>query len=311
MPATLGKERYISGEGSLTRDGATVTRTFEVDGETDPRQALADLAGNLFSIDGILGVWAQEIEIEIEEDGKGGTQLLASITYAPNQGEGNQDEATGENWEWDMVAQTRHINAVKEAADQLTWRSDIGGAGLTTGENYTTAIGVNGDTVEGVDVYRPRGALRVTKWYDDTVVDATFRQNLYDLQNTVNNAAWFDWGPREVLFLGSRIVNNYNTERTQVTLNFLFGRTVDGQVFDVFDTDPTIGFEFTTVTVGEGVPKKIYPWQYLWFQFERLLVPDSLGAPTEWKEVEGIRSVNLATVYEQSNFTTGFGLSGP
>ena len=75
-------------------------------------------------------------------------------------------------------------------------------AATGTAPNQNKAIGVDGDSVAGVDVIVP--ALQWTETYDvpSTYVTAAYIKGVAALTGTVNNAAFRSFHPGEVLFAG-------------------------------------------------------------------------------------------------------------
>lgn len=184
----------------------------------------------------------------------------------------------GEIWEFSIASQQTHITSVKHESKQLHY---------PTAANVGTAIGVDGEQIQGVDVYRPLGTLRVSKRINASTYSPSFRRNLYRAQNRVNSGNWFDWSAGEVLFLGAEI-EPIKSNEWRVTYNFLFA-DYPGP---------------TAITLADGSQVNVAnrPWEYLWLRF---------GSKT----VDGVKqktalSAHIASVYEFFNFSS-FQLQGP
>lgn len=296
------KELFNSRLVGITKDGITTKEVYHITDESDPYSVTGlPVIGSAHPT--LLLSFLKTTNIKpVEAD----STLLLTLTYGPSDSNNPNQNENGEVWEWDMQAQTTHINAVREASLQKTWDNK----GNVNAE-VTTVIGADGSTSRGVDVFRPTGALRVTKEYDKaTVCDLAFRQTRYDMQNTVNDGVWFDWVEREVLFLGSRIRISEVDESASVAYNFLFGRKKTApNNYTIFKQDPDAqalpGSAYQTVDIGD-----VYPFQEIWTEFGEIKVPISVDPLGERVKLKGMLSVNKATVYEQSDFTA-LGLGGP
>lgn len=119
----------------------------------------------------------------------------------------------GEIWEWDLAAQTTHIAAVTDPAKQVHY---------PTAYNTGAAIGVDGDSVNGVDVYRPGMSLKVSKHFTGGNLYAEL-QTIQALLNKTNSGAWKYYKAGEVLFIGAP-VRKIKSEDWLVEYNFLIAR---------------------------------------------------------------------------------------
>ena len=163
------------------------------------------------------------------------------LTYDPPEvTSGTNDNS--ETWVWENLSQTTHIDSVPDTEDQLSWDAEH-----PEGANLTTVLGQDGDNVKGADVYRPTGALRVSKYYDRALITPSFRKNLYNSQNHVNESAWKDWEKGEILFLGSRIQFDLTQATAQVDFNFLYGVRKSGVSYKVFIDEPRTNLAFISV----------------------------------------------------------------
>lgn len=186
-----------------------------------------------------------------------------------------------ENWEWDISSQQVNIRSVRDPSYALH---------LPATHDVGVVIGYNGDTVEGVDVYRPSVSLKVTKiWQGISQYD---RELLEVMTNTVNGSYWFGYNAGEVLFLGANIQRT--TEgMIQVTYNFLISRYVGPQ----------------SVLLADGsyvVLDQVKPFDYVWYRYTET----AGSAGTETVMQKGIESVHVAQVYDWTDFHL-LNLTGP
>lgn len=186
-----------------------------------------------------------------------------------------------EYWEWDMGSTQEHITSVKQPSYQIHYPSASAVVGV--------AIGVNGDEVEGTDVFRPLTSLRIRKIVSYITADGVSALN--NLQNTVNLYPWFGYLPGEVLFLGSRIANRPDGF-IDLEMSFLIRKTAPPATFVLFN--------------GSSVQVQAEAWDYLWLRYGNKPTYDG----TQSYRVSTIQSLHIARVYERANFAL-FGLAGP
>jgi hypothetical protein len=235
-------------------------------------------------------------------------RVHVTLNYAPadsTTSDQRQAQNTyGEIWEWVMTAQQTHITGAPEGAkfgDVLEWDHvsyDAERDGVATTNRLIGASGE--DEVEGVDVYRGTGALRVTKEYaNKATVTASLRQSFYELQAHVNSAAWKDWGQEEILYLGARV--RFQKITATVDHQFLFG--VSGDV-KARIAPSTYDEDLDSITMT-GVK----PFQYWWQEpMSRIVYPQGRGNPT--KKQTCPRNAKLAHTYPKGDFSI-LDLQGP
>jgi len=312
MAITL-EERITSRATTVNIDGVGMKEIYHVkDGGNDPYSILGDLSAIGSAHPTVAFSTLESIGVKRVEAGSD----LLEVTYnytPPSKGDGAN--ANDEIWEWDLTSRTAHIDSVEniETAppgtfepNQLTYDAD----------NETTAkadrklnlIGVDGDNVKGVDVYRPTGSLRVTKTYSPiTAFDSADRAVIAAARNTTNDDTFVDWTAGEVLFLGARIRYSTVNNNAQVTYNFLFGASQTDVKFDVWKlTDPVVDASTAEVTLAT-----VLPFEYIWGDPVKKKVPVSLGDPDlGFKWEKHFQTINQATVYQPSDFDL-LGLVGP
>ena len=196
----------------------------------------------------------------------------------------------GETWQFDMSARNTLITSVEEASNQTVYNKD----NLSGGTTHEVAIGLEGANVKGANVFRPFGALRVTKYLPVTTVDQAFRQQLNAAQNTINESSWQDWLAREVLFLGSTVGYDFSTNITTVNYNFLFGNRRTDVKVDVFQ-EAYITNDIVEVTLGTVDPFQIIHYKYE--QINSLDTTNQVNVPTTY-----IIDAFKANVYSEYDF---------
>jgi len=211
-----------------------------------------------------------------------------TVTYGvPSRSGGAQD-----SWELDMTAGTERITQVKKE-DHQTHYDYTGlrppGATLTVG----TAIGLNGDDVDGVDIYTPKGSLSITEWKSSSEITDDYQRLLMDKAGTMNESTFGPWIAKEALFIGA-VISNTEGERVRVTFKFLISRKQTGIKFDVFKAT---GANKTEISVDkEG-------WDYLWTRTAKRLERESSLPEARSRTVTGILDVHVAQVYDTSDFS--------
>lgn len=236
-------------------------------------------------------------------------RVRVTLNYGPSDSSSqNQRQAQnqyGEIWEWTMTAQQVHITSAPEGDDYgpvQEWNQvDYPARENHPAETTNRIIGAKGDgEIEGTDVYRGTGALRVTKEYSSkSYIDSTLRKKFYKLQAHTNQAAWKDWDERELLYLGARI--RFGAVTGTVEHNFLFGEV---GATDVRIAPSTYDEDLLSFSISD-----IKPFQYLWQEpMERMVFPQGLGGPSHKQTCP--RNAKLAIVYPKGDFNE-LGLEGP
>ena len=205
------------------------------------------------------------------------------VQYVPYEVDARAD-INGEIWEFNWSGQQQHITS-----------TSLGQLHYPTWADTGWVIGVDGEEVQGCDVYRPTGTLKVSKKLTSYPNDSTMRDYM-DAVACVNSASMAHGiiQAGEALFTGVNVV----PVRRQVfllELNFLISRQMPAVTVTLMDGD----------TVG---PLTIGPWQYVWFRHQGKMADKEGGGKARQN---GIESVHVATVYESKNFTNIFALLGP
>ena len=92
---------------------------------------------------------------------------------------------------------TQHVNISKETIETYHW-------GTGDPPDYKGAIGVNGDSVEGVDITVPVFNFSETHYIPARLVTAAYKLILFYATGKTNNAAWKGLAEGEALFLGAQ-----------------------------------------------------------------------------------------------------------
>lgn len=129
---------------------------------------------------------------------------------------------------------------------------DVKSVDGVTAPNFGGAIGVNGDTVEGVSINVPQFTWTETHVFDYDYIPASYSAILYQLTGTVNATPfrWFAAG--EVLFLGASGSTRENENQE-----------LEWEIAYKFAASPNA----TGLTVGTitGISKR--GWDYLWIRY--------------------------------------------
>ena len=148
------------------------------------------------------------------------------------------------------------------------------------------AIGVDGDSVQGVDIVIP--ALTWTETYDvpSTYVTANYIKGLSRMTGTVNSAAFRSFAPREVLFLGASGSQDWDEKKGDGpwTLSYKF----------VASANAGPGATIPALTIGNitGIQKDGH--EYLWVRYEDNVENNSL--------IKEPKFVYVNKVYRETSF---------
>ena len=278
MPLTITElyETFDLTEGR--REGRweeELKRRFIIKGSDDPTSAvvrkLGPQRGERYAGDGSLTLYVISRSYKILKNGGAAGAVELNVTYGPAERLPSPTEAEDE-YELSTMAETVHI---EEALSQNAYPSDLNGVGR--------AVGVNGDKIDGVDIYVPKGTYTQTK---DRQLNAGYLRILQDLTGKVNRSPWKFWQPGEVLFLGA------NAKRKGDGIwrvQYSFSIQLNAQ---------------QSINASSGVLSFFKRgWEYLWF--ERAKTADGSGTAVEHK----IEVAHVAQVYDTREFSLlGLGL---
>ena len=258
-----------------TSDGVEAVRIYDVDHD-DPESVIVQWPHSV----GLQHPVFNELKLEEINAQMNDTRVRVVETYSIAN---TLENRFGETWEWNLNAQQTHITAVKNPSDQAHYPST---------KDAGSAIGVDGENVNGVDVYRPSQSLKVTRHVKETNLQAELN-TIQSMLNKVNVGGWKFYKQGEVLFIGGN-VRKTAPDDWLVEYNFLIARRQEGLTVTLLD-----GSEVTNLAIN--------PWDYVWYRHISEVHDDGMGN----KNVKrGVESVHIAKVYEYGNFGN-FNLKGP
>lgn len=276
------------------RASSTYQKSYKVFGTTDDTEVHADANARITST---LRGW--------QYPGKPDVQLIAesySVSYLGDDAwqvtisyektgadDDTQTEPFKRSRSFDTSGGTQHIT--QAAGGTVT---SVGSTVTTQGSerrypsnapSMNNAIGVDSQSVNGVDIVVP--ALTWTETYDvpDAYVTAAYIKSVAAITGTVNNAAFRTFAAGEVLFMGCSGSQEWDSDKGNgpwtLSYKFVASPNVTGQ---------TIG----TIT---GIEKKGH--EYLWVRYEDSVSSNEL--------VKKPKSVYINKVYRDGNFS-GLGI---
>lgn len=310
------EELFESREVTVSSNGFSETRTYHVKGEADPDEVALQLkpdigtAHPVFPYTILTGI---KITPEEADD-----LLKVEYSYEDQSSSGGGDNSRGRNsnnetWVFDMVSQSKTIDSVQYNQDpapdvgsyQTMYYIDNNGNPQAGRPSDTALIGYNDGSPVGIDVYRPSGSLRVNKLFNIAEITSQFRTDIYNMENTVNKAAWVDWDVEEVLFIGASISYDYVAQTASVDYNFLFGKTKTRK-FDVMQEGAVAAAQLGKVSIIQK------PFDHIWLRMPNSdMLEKVANNPAEGFEFKYFPlKVYLTKVYEVSDFDV-LGLVGP
>lgn len=226
-------ELFDSGRGGLTtNEDGTLTRDVDlkwlINGVTSYRQA-EDKGKQLAPLD-ITGHRRKSLRI----DSLGNTWWAVTASYAnvAIQDSGGDDDNNSDNngisntISIDTTGATEHITQAYSGPDK------VGQSGITgqlvyhrPGEqnqvpDYDGAIGVNGNTVTGVDKVVPVFNFTETWTFPSRWVVDNYIKTLYENTGKVNQTPWRIFNLGEVLFMGARLEITRGASMVPITFSF-------------------------------------------------------------------------------------------
>lgn len=289
-------ERAMSRTTSLTGDQCTLTREFLVFADAactipvaDPEEAAHEAELRTATAYPVPREWqfaygsahpstsfgsylVAQIDTRLEP---GSQNSVLTVTYH------NYQSPEYETWSFDIASEQRHITSVPDNSYIEHFPA----------LNYGTAINATSERVEGVDVFRSRMSIKVSKLYA-TLADVPYG-HIVNAASTVNSAAWVYWGVEQVLFLGAQITPTGVGSRQNVDYNFMVGP---------YQSPTVLLYDGSSVSLHSPGLAVVAPWDYVWFRY-RLGVDTGVprSNPTD---------VHVAQVYDLYDFSL-FGLAGP
>jgi hypothetical protein len=173
---------------------------------------------------------------------------------------------------FDGTGGTQHIQTSLATENQY---ADVAYVGAIP--NFKQSIGVNNESVEGVDITVPIFKLTFEYYPATALMTPDYIQNLMFLAGTTNDAAWKGFDKGEVLFLGCS-GQPRSLDDWQLLMHFLVSDNA---------TDLTVGG--ITVAQKSG-------WEYLWINFG--------NAVSGTKAIKKPLFAYCERVYDNADFTT-------
>ena len=302
MPVTRFIETSESRSATIQRIGKRAASTVTVDFlafGTAVDTEVHTYANTFFSTNRFYAIGGYTFMVEsytVEYQGDESFKVTATYTLdgsdLPNDGTAAADPLRRSR-SFDTSGATQHIT---QAESEFVYS-----ASGPTGPDQSNAIGVDGDSVAGVDVVTP--SLQWTETYDvpSWYVTASYIKTVASLTGTVNNGQFRTFQPGEVLFVGCNGNQQWDPEKGDGpwTLQYKFVASPNRGV----PTGAT-GPALPAITIGSisGVIKKGH--EYLWVRYE-----DQVGDNTLLKKP---KHVYVNQVYRETDFTQlGIGGTGP
>jgi hypothetical protein len=304
MPITLVEDNQSRSAtiARLGRRGRSVhQRSYKLFGSTDDIEVHAYL-NQVLTAQGLFwdypGAGDQRLQAESYSlEYLGGDAWHVTVDYVKEGGadDDSQTDPLRRSRSFDTSGGTQHITqglpVVINNVQQLERRYPATGANAAP--DQSGAIGVDGNSVQGVDIVVP--ALQWTETYDvpSVYVNTAYIKSLAKITGTVNNAPFRGFPADEVLFVGSSGSQDWDEEKGDGpwTLSFKFvqspnaGPSNSGQ--NPADTLPTL-------TIGSitGIAKKGH--EYLWVRYEDAVDDNNL--------IKKPRYVYVNPVYRREDF---------
>lgn len=220
--------------------------------------------------DGSLGIVAISREYEVlRATGSSGAMRLI-VKFGPPE---RLPVAQAEEAEYELSMMAETVKIEKSIPSQLHYPSGASGVG--------DLIGVNGDKIDGVDVYFPKGQYKETR--EINTLDSGYRKLLFQNAGTINASAWKGWAAGEVLFLGA-VATRKGRGKWKMVYSFAIQANTPQSIETNYGGAPAIQ-SFTKIG-----------WDYMWF--ERQQTANGAGTEIETK----IEAVHIAKVYPTFNF---------
>jgi hypothetical protein len=312
MPITLVEDNQ-SRSATITRLGrrgrSVHKRSYKLFGSTDDIEVHAYLNQEL-TAQGLFwdypGAGDQRLQAEsYSVEYLGGDAWHVTVDYVKEGGadDDNQTDPLRSSRSFDTGGGTQHITQAYPIQDSyniglLDFPVENGEkryprTGSNAAPTQKGAIGVDGNSVQGVDIVVP--ALQWTETYDVPAiyVSTNYIKSIASLTGTVNDAPFRGFPAGEVLFIGATGSQEWNEAKGDGPWNLSFkfvqspnaGPNTSGQ--NPTDTLPQISIGDIT-----GISKKGH--EYLWVRYEDNVESNAL--------IKRPRFVYVNSVYRQENF---------
>jgi hypothetical protein len=312
MPITLVEDSQSRSAtiARLGRRGRSVhQRSYKLFGSTDDIEVHAYLNQTLIS-QGLFwdypGAGDQRLQAESYSlEYLGGDAWHVTVDYVKEGGADDDSQANPlrRSRSFDTGGGTQHITqAIGSPAER---RYAEGG---DTAPNQFGAIGVDGDSVQGVDIVTP--ALQWTENYDvpAAYIDTNYVKSLANLTGTVNDAPFRGFPAGEVLFVGASGSQDWDEEKGDGpwSLSYKFVQSPNAGLNTAANvtgpTGPTDTLPALTIGSVTGIEKRGH--EYLWVRYE-----DAVNN-ISGQQVKRPRYVYVNPVYRQEDFSAlGIGVT--
>jgi hypothetical protein len=247
-------EDYLSRSFTLGKQAVRelIYHIFDTDDEDEAANLVRSVAPGIYkglSID------------SINADPEGGGKWKGYARYA--------NSATGNEYTFETGGGTQKIT---QSLGTTIYAGPYGEA-----PDFSGAIGVNGDSVEGVDVTVPAFEFTETHYFDDAIVTDSYKTTLFQLTGKINNATFKNRAAGEVLFLGAS-GSKRGDEKWGITYRFACSPNA------------------ASLSVGgiSGIAKR--GWDYLWIRYDDF--PDMFAFALVKRPV----AAYVERVYQEGNF---------
>jgi len=155
----------------------------------------------------------------------------------------SEEESGSSTYEFEIAADTVHVSHSLETVGRYAPPGK-------TAPDCNRAIGVNGESVDGCDVYVPTYAFSETHSVPAELITPAYKAALFSLAGKMNGSAFKGFQAGEVLFLGATGSVKSGEPKSDITFRFIASQNVEG------------------MSIGDivGIDKK--GWDYLWVRFE-------------------------------------------
>lgn len=208
------------------------------------------------------------------------------VTYASQGAEDDeQKDPVKRSRSFDTGGSTQHITQAIPS-DTFPEGEERFHSGSPAAPNMFGAIGVDGDSVQGVDIVVPQ--LTWTETYDvpDLYVTTDYIKSVSSLTGTVNNATFRGFEAGEVLFLGASGSQQWDSDKGDGpwSLSYKFAAAAN--------QGP--GKTYPAITIGEITDIAKDGHDYLWVRYEDDVSNDTL--------LKKPKFVYVNKVYRRANF---------
>jgi hypothetical protein len=216
------------------------------------------------------------------------------VSYVSDGGEDDeQRDPLKRSRSFDTGGATQHITQARSSAgfpqgEQRFW------TGSPAAPNMNGAIGVDGDTVQGVDIFVPQLTWTETDDVPTAYVTTAYIKSVSSLTGSVNNADFRGFAAGEVLFTGCSGSQQWDEDKGDGPWNLSYKF--------VASANQGSGKTFPSITIGAitGIEKDGH--DYLWVRYE----PDVQSETLMTKP----RFVYVNKVYPRTNFNAlGIGVA--